>query len=74
LTALTAGITLVIGFLIVGDWQLQGRYLFPTLGALSGLSALGLRTLSARWLAPFLTGLAVIAALAGIVFLHASYR
>jgi hypothetical protein len=70
---LGAGIVLVVGFLIVGDWQLQGRYLFPTLGALSGLSALGLSTLP-RWTAPVLIGFAVIAALAGIVFLQASYR
>jgi hypothetical protein len=73
LTALTADIGLIVGFLIVGDWQLQGRYLFPALGALTGLTALGLPGLP-RWTAPVLIGIAVIAALAGIVFLHTTYR
>ncbi|HEV3458830.1 MAG TPA: DUF2142 domain-containing protein [Thermoanaerobaculia bacterium] len=42
---LGVNVLLVVAYLVRIDWQPQGRYLFPSLPALAGLAALGLRAL-----------------------------
>ncbi|HYL04553.1 MAG TPA: DUF2142 domain-containing protein [Thermoanaerobaculia bacterium] len=51
LCTLAANLLLVVIYLVRIDWQPQGRYLFPSLPALAGLAALGLRALAGhpRW-------------------------
>lgn len=41
LVAVLANVALLLAYLIGGGWQLQGRYLFPSLAALAGLAAAG---------------------------------
>jgi len=78
--ALVTNGTLLVIFLLFADWQLQGRYLFPSLGALAGLSAIGLGRLAAGWTdrgrtlaAQLLVGLPTLAAVLGIAWIHANY-
>lgn len=39
LVAVGANVALLVAYLVGGGWQLQGRYLFPSLAALAGLAA-----------------------------------
>jgi hypothetical protein len=48
LVAVAANVALLVAYLAGGGWQLQGRYLFPSLAALAGLSAAGLADLGPR--------------------------
>lgn len=58
LSAIGANLVLVLIYLVRIDWQPRGRYLFPSLPALAGLAALGLRTLAEpRWPRPLVRGL-----------------
>ncbi|HEY0553019.1 MAG TPA: glycosyltransferase family 39 protein [Thermoanaerobaculia bacterium] len=50
-STLGANFLLIVVFLLRIDWQPQGRFLFPSLPAMAGCGALGLRSLAAdpRW-------------------------
>jgi 4-amino-4-deoxy-L-arabinose transferase-like glycosyltransferase len=68
LSIIGANLLLVVAYLVRIDWQPQGRYLFPSLPALAGLAALGLRRIAGdpRWghqLARGLLALLIVAAL-----------
>lgn len=56
LLAALSNLGLLVAYLAGVDWQLQGRYLFPSIAALAGLAAKGFGDLGARFrsLAPFL--------------------
>jgi hypothetical protein len=48
LVAFAANVALLVAYLVGGGWQLQGRYLFPSLAALAGLAVAGLADLGPR--------------------------
>jgi hypothetical protein len=82
-----ANLALVLAYALFVNWQMQGRYLFPSLGAAVGFAALAVQSLRARWrwlsgaggdsrmrlLAGVAAGLALAMALAGLVVLQRAY-
>jgi 4-amino-4-deoxy-L-arabinose transferase-like glycosyltransferase len=59
LSTIGANLLLVVAYLVRIDWQPQGRYFFPSLPALAGLAALGLRRIAEdpRWRHQLVRGL-----------------
>lgn len=50
LVAVGANVALLVAYLVGGGWQLQGRYLFPSLAALAGLAAVPRLPWQRSWL------------------------
>src|ERR1700724_3042598 len=82
LSIIGANLLLVVAYLVRIDWQPQGRYLFPSLPALAGLAALGLRRIAedplwrhqlARGLLALLIVSALGMALLGLLVLGRTY-
>jgi hypothetical protein len=76
---LASNLALLVSYALFVNWQMQGRYLLPSLGAITGCAALATRRLDQtpaglrRFLAAGTIVLALAAALAGLVVIRQAY-